>query len=384
MASDAMKIARFTVYTIEIPMRFDVSHTLAKRTAARNILVCAFGDNGLAGWGESCPRPYVTGETIGTVKSDLSKDILPQMIGCSFSSFNEVTEALTSMLDNLPRNRQAAFCAMELAVLDLAGKTFAASAGTVIGPIVHNKVRYSGVIATSDPAKVRKYARGMRMFGLKEIKVKVRQSLEANLKLLETVREILGHKVGLRIDANCAWTGDEAIRQLKAMSRFKLDGVEQPVADYDYQGMSQVTAAKLLPVIADESLCSQSDAQKLIEQKGCDIFNIRVSKCGGLINSLAIYRKAVDAQLICQLGAHVGESGILSAAGRLIATRCQAIKWFEGSYGRFLLKRNITQPGMTIGFGGWARSLDRPGLGVETIQENINECKVNSIEITKG
>jgi len=381
MGSSMMKIVRFKVYTVEIPMRFTVCHMQAERKVARNILVCVLGDNDLAGWGESCPRPYVTGETLDTAKKNLLNDILPPMIGSSFSSIGELTEALTSMLDGLERNRQAAFCAAELAVLDLAGKTFGTSIGTVIGPIVHRKVRYSGVIATSDIVKARKYARLMRLFGFKEIKVKVQHSLDANLQLLEIIRTILGPRISIRIDANCAWRGDEAIRQIEAMSKFKLAGVEQPVPADDYEGMRQITAAKLVPVVADETLCSINDAKKLIEQKGCDIFNIRVSKCGGLINSLAIYRKAIDAGLACQLGAHVGETAVLSAAGRHIATRCRAIKWFEGSYGRLLLKRDIVQPDTTIGFGGWARSMDCPGLGVEPIQKRVNKYKADLSEI---
>ena len=123
-----------------------------------------------------------------------------------------------------------------MAVLDLAGKTFGTSVGEVIGPVSHRKVRYSGVIAASDPARVRKYAWLMRLFGFREIKVKVRQSLEANLELLEIVRDVLGWRVGLRIDANCAWTAHEAIRQLEAMLPFDLAGVADPTVyeDPDY------------------------------------------------------------------------------------------------------------------------------------------------------
>lgn len=377
MTSNLMKIVRFGIYTIEIPMRIVVSHALAERKVARNILVCAYGENGLVGWGECCPRRYVTGETIETVKENLSSRILPPMIGSSFSDFDDLKEALLSMLDDLQRNQQAAFCAAELAVLDLAGKTFALNAGSVIGPVLQPKVRYSGVIATADPAKVRKYATLMRLYGFKEVKVKVGESLEKNVRMLRTARSVLGSKVGIRIDANCSWSADEAIRQLEAMLQFQLAGVEQPVAGDDYDGMKKITAAKLVPVVADESLCSLSDAEKLIQDRGCNVFNIRVSKCGGLINSAKIYRKAIDAGIECQLGAQVGETAILSAAGRQFATRCRSIKWCEGSYGRLLLKKDIAKPDMTIGFGGCARALKCTGLGVEPVTKLINRYKVN-------
>lgn len=382
MASNLLKIVRFDVYTIEIPMRIAVSHSLAERKVARNILVCAWGGNGLVGWGECCPRRYVTGETIETVKENLLSKILPSMIGSSFSDMGDLKGALLSMLDALQRNQHAAFCAAELAVLDLAGKNFALNAGSVIGPILQPKVRYSGVIATADLAKVRRYAVLMRLFGFKEVKVKVGESLEKNLRLLQTARSVLGRKVGIRIDANCAWSADDAIRQLEAMRRFQLAGVEQPVSGNDYEGMRQVTAAKLVPVVADESLCSLSDAEKLIQEKGCDVFNVRVSKCGGLINSAKIYRKAIDAGIECQLGAQVGETAILSAAGRQLATRCSSIKWCEGSYGRILLKKDIARPDMTIGYGGCARALKCTGLGVEPVAKLINRYKVDWFEMS--
>jgi len=376
-----MKIVRFVVYTVEIPMRFSVSHALADRKTASNLLVQAVGENGLAGWGESCPRPYVTGETIDAAKRDLAGSILPLMVGARFSDLEEAAEALTSMLPDLQRGRQAAFCAAELAVLDLAGKTFGLSAGEVVGPIARRRVRYSAVIAASDCAKVAKYAALIRLFGFRDVKVKVWRSLERNLELLETARRVLGDAVDVRIDANGAWSADEAIRQLERLSQFNLAAVEQPVGADDLEGMKAVTAARLLPVVADESLCSMHDAETLIEQQAADVFNLRVSKCAGLINTMRIYRKASRAGLACQLGAQVGETAILSAAGRHIATRCPSIRWCEGSYGRLLLKHNIARPGMTLGRGGWARAVDRPGLGVEPDVRRITRYATGAIEV---
>ncbi len=372
-----MKIAGFSVYTIEIPMRVSVSHALAERKVAKNILVRAQGENGVMGWGECCPRPYVTGETIDSVKEDLSENILPRFAGQKFPGIEQVKQTLSVILDELKRNQLAAFCACELALLDLAGKTFGTSAGTVIGPICHNKVRYSGVIATSKPSKAKKYAWLMRLLGFKEVKVKVGESLDLNLEILKVARSVLGPKVSLRIDANCAWSGEESIRQLEAMTEFDLVGVEQPVGGDDLEGMKQVTAAGLVPVVADESLCSISDAETLIREKGCDIFNIRISKCGGLINSERIYQKAMDADIACQMGAQVGETGFLSAAGRQLATRCEFITWLEGSYGGLLLKRDVARPRTTIGYGGWAKALNRPGLGVQPISKRIEKYKTD-------
>jgi muconate cycloisomerase len=366
-----MKLTQFDIITVDIPMRQSVRHALAERNVARNILVAAHDEKGGIGWGECCPRPYVTGETIDSVKQDLTSTILPALLGREPASFEAAVEILMPPLNSMARNQQAAFCAVELAILDLAGNRYGTSAGTVLGPVQTPQVRYSGVLATDDIESVKQNAAFMAKFGVGDVKVKVGASLETNLEILTTARAILGDQVTLRIDANCAWSATETIRQLTAMQAFSLTGVEQPVPGEDIEGMQTVTAAKLVPVVADESLCSLEDARTLIREQACDIFNVRISKCGGLINAGRIDQLARAAGLACQLGAQVGETGILSAAGRHYATRSQGVHWCEGSYGQLLLEEDITEPDITVGPGGVAPALDTHGIGVTPAPERL-------------
>jgi muconate cycloisomerase len=376
-----MRITGFEVLIVEIPMRLAVEHTLAKRETARNVLVTARDETGRAGWGESCPRSYVTGETVETVREDLAERILPQFVGREFARMTDLSRELTGVLDGLRRDQQAAFCACELAVLDLAGKVFGVSAGSVLGPVLSTQVHYSGVIASEDAAGVEKYAGLMVQFGIKEVKVKVGAALEQNLEILRRARAVLGESVSLRVDANAAWSGPEAVRQLEVMSSFRLAGVEQPVDGQDLEGMKIVTAAGLVPVVADESLASVADAEVLIRERACNIFNLRVSKCGGLLNSGRLYRMAKEAGLRCQLGAQVGETGFLSAAGRHVATRCADVIWLEGSYDSVLLEENITEPDITVGMEGLAPALDTPGLGVEPVTERVDKYRTHGFRV---
>jgi L-alanine-DL-glutamate epimerase-like enolase superfamily enzyme len=366
-----MKMTRFDIIIVDIPMRQAVRHALAERSIARNILVAAQDEAGNTGWGECCPRPYVTGETIDSVKQDLGTTILPRLLDRELESFEQTRTLLEPLLDSMRRNQQAAFCAAELAVLDLAGRHFGCSAGMVLGPVQAPQVRYSGVIATDEIESVQQNATFMAKFGVGDVKVKVGTSLESNLEILAAARAILGEDVTLRIDANCAWSPEETLRQLEAMQTFSLTGVEQPVPGEDIAGMRTVTAAKLVPVVADESLCSLEDARTLIREQACDVFNVRISKCGGLINAGRIDRMAREAGLACQLGAQVGEAGILSAAGRHYATRTPGVRWCEGSYGKLLLEEDITGPDITVGPGGMAPALEGSGIGVVPLPERL-------------
>jgi muconate cycloisomerase len=219
----------------------------------------------------------------------------------------------------------------------------------------------------------------MAKFGVSDVKVKVGPSLKSNLAILTTARAILGDKVTLRIDANCAWDVAGAVAQLEAMTTFRLAGVEQPLPAGDLPGLRELTAAAIVPVVVDESLATLEDARRLVDRRACDIFNIRISKVGGLVNAARIQRCVRAAGLECQLGAQVGETGLLSAAGRHFATRVDDVRWCEGSYDSVLLETQITAPDVTVGPGGWADAIAGPGLGVAPLEEALDACTVQRI-----
>ena len=112
------------------------------------------------------------------------------------------------------------------------------------------------------------------------------------------------------------------------------------------------------------------DAEAAIANKTCDLFNIRLSKCGGFLGSARLAATAHAAGLGYQLGCHPGESGILSAAGRHWAHRVANIRYLEGSYDRFLFSKLLTNEDLSFGYGGRARPINGPGLGV-TINETV-------------
>ena len=90
----------------------------------------------------------------------------------------------------------------------------------------------------------------------------------------------------------------------------------------------------------------------------CDLFNIRLSKCGGFLNSLRLAAIAHAAGLGFQLGCHPGESGILSAAGRHWACSVKGIRYLEGSYDRHLFRTTADERGHHV-------RLRRPGAGTQ-------------------
>jgi muconate cycloisomerase len=136
-----------------------------------------------------------------------------------------------------------------------------------------------------------------------------------------------------------------------------------------------------VPVMLDESLCGFPDAVRAVETGTADLFNVRISKCGGLIPSLRLIELAHRHGIGVQLGCHPGESGLLSAAGRHLASNVRGLRYVEGSYDRHILGRNITRDDPTFGFGGWARPIKGLGLGVRIDPTALEAMTVDRREV---
>jgi muconate cycloisomerase len=113
----------------------------------------------------------------------------------------------------------------------------------------------------------------------------------------------------------------------------------------------------------DESLCSRIDGERAIHDGLCDLFNLRISKCGGFIPSLRLAQLAKQHGLGYQLGCQIGESAILSAAGRHFACSVAGLRYLEGSYDRHLVREALGEENLTFGWGGRAAALPGIGLG---------------------
>ncbi len=224
-------------------------------------------------------------------------------------------------------------------------------------------------------------AKRMARLGLRQIKIKVGTPDDA--ARLAAVRKAVGSAVELRADANGAWSAADAIELLKSLAPYQLKIIEQPVVADDITGMKQVRSQCGIPVMADESLVTIEQARRLIADKACDFFNIRLSKNGGIAGSLAIAKLAAEAGIKIQVGAQVGETGILSAAGRTFAAHMTELACAEGSFGTWLLSEDITYDNLAFGLGGRAPLLKSRGLSVTVKAEALERCTVDKIELRR-
>ena len=117
------------------------------------------------------------------------------------------------------------------------------------------------------------------------------------------------------VDANTAWTPKAAIRKIRELARYGVELIEQPTKPNDLAGLKFVRENSELPIIADESVKRASDIPALAE---CvDGINIKLVKCGGLLEAHRMIHVARTHGLSVMIGCMIESSLGITAAAHL-------------------------------------------------------------------
>ena len=375
-----MRLVAATLYALRIPFVESFSHSATERRWSDSVVVRVRDEAGTEGFGEGTPRPYVTGEIVETMLDHLTCELWPRVAD------REVPPAcnLEALAAFLPETSlagaiapHASRAALELAVLDCALRRAGRPLATLLPPR-RSRVTYSGVITAGPIARAVQHARQMRAIGLHDVKVKV--GFDDDIARVTAVRG--AHDASLRLDANGAWSFERAVHVLNAVAPLGIAAVEQPLPRGPVEDLARLRQAIPVPIMADESLVTPADAEALIAGEAVDLFNVRISKCGGLARSLAIAERAAKAGVGVQVGSQVGETAILSAAGRHLAAALPTVAFVEGSFGTLLLAEDVSVESVRFGHRGEASLLTGPGLGIRVVEERLRRRTVAVHELT--
>jgi len=374
------------MYPLAIPLRRPFRHAAGDRQVADPIVIEAELADGTTGYGETLPRPYVSGETVESVVRAIRDELIPALVDLRPESLPDALECIDGLpyQDKAGSAMTAARAGVELALLDAYSRHFQRPISEVVGwfglpalgsPGSMASVRYSGVLAGDEVGKLAWSVRKMRWFGLRDFKLKVGygDDIERIRTVAAAIGRFLGRRCTLRLDANGAWTLKRAVEVLQAVGDVPIRCVEQP---FDRQHDQDAVALKSqvpVSVMHDESLVTPEDAERLIALGVADGFNVRISKNGGLLPALRLAHLARRHGIILQLGCMVGETSILSAVGRRFLEHVPGVTFAEGSYGRHLLRGDVTRRPVVFGYGGRPKPLAGPGWGVEVDPDRLRQ-----------
>ncbi len=385
-----MKIIKAKIYVLKIPFNFSFGHFLKVRSFSDSIIVELTSDTGIRGYGEGLARPYVTGETLKKCITHIKNVLLPAVMHKDIKSLKTDDSPINALFDInefFPSVKtpgiidwNASRSAVELALIDCLLKNQQKSLSYIL-PAKIKSVTYSGVFSSENLKDTIRLAKKSHQTGLKYIKVKVGKTND--LQRIAAIRDIVGSDVSIRLDANGAFSVKRAIQFLNSLEEYNIDCIEQPIKRQDINKLVTVKKNSNIPIMVDEALVSYEDAEQLIKYNACDYFNLRITKCGGIYKTLALADLAEENGIKLQLGCLVGETAILSAAGRHLAAYLSDIKFVEGSYSTLLLAEDISEENIVFGERGEAPVFSGYGLGVTINEELLKKYSRKCIELEK-
>lgn len=355
-------IASLNASILDIPFKVSFRHASADRAAMQSLWVEARDAVGTVGLGEGCPRQYVTGESSASAlafvarhaeawRADLvSVDGLAAWVGANRAA-----------IDQDP----AAWCAVELALLDLFGRRDGRTLESLLGlPALRGPFRYSAVLGDASPAAFEAQLARYRKAGMGAYKIKLSGDAARDAA---KVAALAGAGIGpgaVRADANNLWADAEAAIAYLERLDFAFHALEEPLEAGDHAGMRRISDATGARIIVDESALREDQLAALAGDADRWIVNTRVSKMGGLLRCLALVRRARSLGISVIVGAHVGETSVLTRAALAVAQSAgDALLAQEGAFGTHLLERDPVAPCWMFGGGGWLDPSDYEPIG---------------------
>jgi L-alanine-DL-glutamate epimerase-like enolase superfamily enzyme len=340
---------------VRTPLREPLKWTGGIRESASGLIVELHTDAGVVGIGEA------PGPTLPAIRAIIDQEFGQFLVGQDPLR----TEWLVRRLEEYSRNWEGlaayAIAGIELALLDLKGKALGVPVAELLGGFGRESVPVIGYLFIDDPETNAQKAADFVAAGHTELKLKVGRDLGQDYDTLAAIRGRVGGDVKLRIDANMNWSVPAAIKWIRALEPFDLQFVEQPVPDFDVEGLAQVRRAVQTPIAADEACTTLRSALELLKADACDVFVVYPSEAGGLTRALQIGALATAAGKWCAIGSWA-ELGVATLANAHLAAASTAFAFANDTHYPLQLHDVLIDP-LEID-GGHIRITHEPGLGV--------------------
>jgi L-Ala-D/L-Glu epimerase len=369
-------IATLEIKEIKIPFKLSFKHHSAERSATQSLIVIA-GDGTYKGYGESCPREYVTNESIDSglrFFEEIKSELLPQV-----KDFEDLKGFLKRQEIKISRN-PSAWCALELALLDLFSKQKQCSLENLLNiPELTGTFQYTAVIGDGSFDSFSKMAGQYVKMKFNDFKIKISGDPVSDYKKFVFLNELTDGKSRIRLDANNLWNNIEDVVSYIQNCPVNIFAVEEPLVEKSIAHLKELSRKIKIRLILDESFNNISQFEQLKEHQQAFIINLRVSKMGGLLRSLELAKVAKEQSVGLIIGAQVGETSILTRAGLCVANSIKPYQSaMEGGFGTQLLEHDLTTASLMFGLAGELQQeilLDKNenGFQLKIREESIGE-----------
>ena len=296
------------------------------------------------GIGAASPTHFY-GETIETVQD-------------AFDSFNPIIDqakdldaiqSIMSELEETLNGNYAAKSAIDLALHDRLAKRLGVPLFKLWGNNPTQTPNTSFTIGLDEPEIMQHKVAQAVDFPI----LKVKLGTERDLEIIGAIREVTEKPI--YVDANTAWSPKEAVAKIGQLEPFNIALIEQPTKAEDLTGLKFIREHSNLPIFADESVNRSNGIPPLADV--VDGINIKLSKCGGLLEAIRMIHVARSHNLQIMIGCMIESSISITAAAHL--TPLVDFADLDGH----LLVSNDPYSGVTLDRGKLVLP-DRPGIGI--------------------
>lgn len=332
----------FFKYKLELKEKFTISHTSRE---FQETLIVSVSDKGFTGFGEAAAISYY-GVDIDQMISAIKKaePIVAKNILLS-------PEAIWELTYPVLKNDLFAQCALDIALHDLHGKRNHQPLYKMWGLELKDLPLSNYTIGIDS---VEKMVSKIKNFSWPLYKIKLGTKEDVQI-----IKELRKHTNSVfRVDANGAWTAEEAILNSEILKKQNVEFIEQPLATDKFDEMMEVYKNSALPIIADESCLVEKDVVKC--SKAFHGINIKLTKCGGLTPARRMIAEARKLNLKVMVGCMTESSVGISAIAQLLP-----LLDYVDMDGPLLLKKDIANGIKFV--NGKVEFPDRNGTGVELL-----------------
>ena len=359
-------IERIDVFGVAIPLVGPgYANAYVTKKVQKSAVVRIVAADGAVGLGNIDPSLGYSLETIDQSLAALRDTLVHVVRGLDAANPHGVVAAMNRSLPGF----LDAKAAIEMACIDLTARRLGIAVHRYLGGALTSRVSFNAWIGILPPDEAAAEARKWFDAGFRSAKIKVGSDVDIDRDRVQAVREAVGPSMKLRADANAGYRPEQAIALGRAIDRFDMQLLEQPVAADDLAGMARVRKAIGIPVMADESITDHASLIAVIRADCADIVKLKVMKQGGLLECRRMIETAAAAGYRVVIGHGFG-LGINTVAEIMVAATSDSVLEGLECVGPLKTSDDIVTTKLDLRAGSMALP-EGPGLGVTLDEEKI-------------
>lgn len=353
-----MKIKSVSTYPLDLNLKEPFAIANETMYVGENVFLKIETDEDIVGWGCATPDT-VTSETKDSVINCFNSILKDILIGEDPTRINFLNDIIEEKIKGNPSLRAG----INMGLYDIIGKKANMPLYKLLGGY-RDKIETSVTIGLNPIDVMIEKAKEFVNQGFTCLKIKCGMDPDQDIEVVLAIRDIVGSKIKIRLDANEGYSLEKALRVIETLEKLGADIeiLEQPTPAKYLYALKEVTAQCTVPIMADETALTLRDSLKAVKMEIADMINVKLMKIGGITNAIKANTFAEIAEIPVMIGC-MNESMAAMAAGVHFACAFKNVQYADLD-SALDFEEDIVKGGATYK-DGFVIPSNKPGLGIE-------------------